>query len=786
MRSLALLALVAQLWDPALAGFVQLIRLKADPTGYQTSPSPQTTTISGRVVSDHTGEPLPNVRITVTALASGAPVTLTDADGRFSVLVPAGSVLAATKSGYARYEFRPTTTGQLIEIRLPRGAAISGRVVDTFGEPIIGARVTAEARSGSPPSYRTIATTETDDRGEYRLVALPSASYAVGVTTVATALIRGVNQNSVRPNIQKSYYPGGSVEAADIALQAAEDRTGIDVVVPSSLSGNQLFSAVAALPVSPLARPQDPAAPATGRVRGRVVSSDGRSLPYAQVVLASQGMEARVANADFMGIFEFLEVPAGTFRLGASKPGYFPVGTREPSAPALDLAEDETRDDLEITLRPWGTLTGRISDEHGDPMQGVGVQLLQVRYDAGRRRLVTAADTTRGGRVTDDFGAYRLFGLLPGQYIVSATIGDVSSTDVPGYARSYFPGTPIPAEAQFVSVGSGQDVAGIDLTLSRTQTVRVAGQILNAAGEPTTGGMVLMMPSHRSASVTSVPVGARLLDEGRFEFKNVLPDQYVIQAYRGRQNNWIEGEFGALAVGVGDTDVAGLVLQMSSGSSLAGRFSFETFDPSTQPALSGIELSPIPVDADLSPQNNFATANIHADGSFEIKGISGSRRLQLLRAPPGWALREIRVNGVDVTDRALPFGRNDQSLTGIEVVLTNRVSLLQGTILDDRSRPAPASSLIVFSTDRDHWYPTSRFLRKTAPAADGAFALAGLPSGIYYAAAVRQPPSDGADAWQDPEFLDGLIPQAATVSVADGQQLSLSLRVAADAPAGRR
>ena len=112
--------------------------------------------------------------------------------------------------------------------------------------------------------------------------------------------------------------------------------------------------------------------------------------------------------------------------------------------------------------------------------------------------------------------------------------------------------------------------------------------------------------------------------------------------------------------------------------------------------------------------------------------------------------------------------------------------MLYGTILDDRSRPAPASSVIVFSSDRAHWYPTSRFLRKTVAAADGAFALAGLPSGTYYAAAVRQPPSDGADAWQDPEFLDGLIPRASTVSVADGQQLSLSLRVATDAPGGRR
>jgi hypothetical protein len=109
------------------------------------------------------------------------------------------------------------------------------------------------------------------------------------------------------------------------------------------------------------------------------------------------------------------------------------------------------------------------------------------------------------------------------------------------------------------------------------------------------------------------------------------------------------------------------------------------------------------------------------------------------------------------------------------------VSELRGTIQDDKSRPAPGSTLIVFSTDREHWYPVSRFLRKTAAAADGTFALAGLPSGSYHVAAVARLPPEGADAWQDPEFLDALVPRASTVSLADGQQLSLSLRVAADA-----
>src|SRR5687767_10276998 len=98
MRSLAFPALISLLCGPFLGGPVDLIRLEPDPTR-SLKPNParyqiSSTTISGRVVSDNTGEPLPNVRITVTAVESGAPIVLTDADGRFSLLVPGGGTLA--------------------------------------------------------------------------------------------------------------------------------------------------------------------------------------------------------------------------------------------------------------------------------------------------------------------------------------------------------------------------------------------------------------------------------------------------------------------------------------------------------------------------------------------------------------------------------------------------------------------------------------------------------------------------------------------------------------------
>ena len=75
------------------------------------------------------------------------------------------------------------------------------------------------------------------------------------------------------------------------------------------------------------------------------------------------------------------------------------------------------------------------------------------------------------------------------------------------------------------------------------------------------GGTVRLMPSERSTSVTTVPVGARILPDGRFEFPNVPSGQYVIHADRGRSNSWTEVEFGMLPVAVNGADVTNLLLK---------------------------------------------------------------------------------------------------------------------------------------------------------------------------------------------------------------------------------
>jgi hypothetical protein len=123
-----------------------------------------------------------------------------------------------------------------------------------------------------------------------------------------------------------------------------------------------------------------------------------------------------------------------------------------------------------------------------------------------------------------------------------------------------------------------------------------------------------------------------------------------------------------------------------------------------------------------------------------------------------------------VTDEPLSFGTKQESLSDVEVVLTNRAAGISGRVNDRRGQAATDYTVIVYATDADRWYQGSRFLAFTRPKSDGTFAVRDLPPGPYYVAAVdRLQGSEGSGEWQDPAFLESIASQATRVTLTDGQ-----------------
>jgi hypothetical protein len=155
-------------------------------------------------------------------------------------------------------------------------------------------------------------------------------------------------------------------------------------------------------------------------VSGRVVALDtGLPLRRALVTLFMSG-QPRATMTDGEGAFTFGQLPAGRVDLRASKARYVdtPFGARRLGGPgrAIDLAEGQIRDGLVLALPSAGVITGRIVDDVGDVVTGVHVMPMRFRTVNGERQLTPTGQP----RTSDDTGAFRLFGLPPGKYYLSA------------------------------------------------------------------------------------------------------------------------------------------------------------------------------------------------------------------------------------------------------------------------------------------------------------------------------------------------------------------------------
>ena len=221
--------------------------------------------------------------------------------------------------------------------------------------------------------------------------------------------------------------------------------------------------------------------------------------------------------------------------------------------------------------------------------------------------------------------------------------------------------------------------------------------------------------------------------DGTFEFLNVPPGQYVIQAYEGHVNAHALGAFGAALVSVNGADVSGVTIPISPGSSVTGRVVFDVASDRATFSRGDVDLVATVTDFDLEPSDR-VSADVRPDWTFEIRGLTGPRRLQVLHTPAGVALEAIRVNGTDITDAPVMFGAKNETLSDVEVILTNRVGSVSGRVVDDRLRPSVGATVIAFSMNRQHWYPSSRYLRTSTTDVNGTFAIAGLAPGVYYLA----------------------------------------------------
>ena len=550
----------------------------------------------------------------------------------------------------------------------------------------------------------------------------------------------------------------------------------------------------------------------TGLLRGRVVANDtGAAVRRAQVRISSPDIGTKTALTDAQGRYEFRDLPVGRFNVSASKSGFVTMqfGQSRPFEPGrpIELVDAQVMDKADMVLPRGSVLSGRVVDEFGEAVADAEVIAMRMQFQNGKRRLAPSGRNA----TTNDLGQFRIYGLPPGEYYVSATLrnmnsmvfdmlgggsgGPTGSNQNSGYAATYYPGTPSPAEAQRVALGVAQELPSVDIQLQPVRLVKITGVAVGSDGKPMAGSMVMLMPAMKDA-LQFMPGGTtRTNKDGGFTLNGVTPGEYSLQVqsmgamFQAAGNAMAfafstsdssgpaaqpaqEREFAIATVNVAGEDISGLVVVGTRGAKASGTIGYEG---GVKPeGTAGIRVMAPSADNDNNPMPTFGAANVKDTGAFEVDSLIGTRVFRVTNLPKGWVLKRVRLNGEDVTDKGLEF-KPGEDVTGIDIELTNKTTTVSGGVTDGKSQPLKDYTVVVFAEDQAKWtMPLNRWTQSARPDQEGRFKLNNLPPGDYYAIAVDYV---AQGEWSDPDWLARASKKATKFTLDEGGTKTLELKL---------
>jgi hypothetical protein len=563
-------------------------------------------------------------------------------------------------------------------------------------------------------------------------------------------------------------------------------------------------------------RDRTPPPAASGRIAGTIVDADsGRPVRFAAVSITASSTEMALVTGDD-GAFSFDWLPAGSYTLRVSKRGYLDTAYGQ-SRPGTDtvgrriaLANREAVERLVIPLSHGGSVSGVVRDDHGDPIYKANVRVSRWVMRNGARKLETVDSVE-----TDERGRYRVALLPPREYVVSVLPSEDAipegkedkKASPAGFAPIFYPSSLSARGAETLALGLGEDRGGIDLQLKTVRLGRVTGLVLGADGRPAPDmPIVLIDPEH-----ADVEHGSGTDPQGRFVFEHLVPGTYVVHA-GGRSHAktffdvklagdvtaevsadkmWLTGRLlkiegapvrmyrdgpqpmpeGLRGTAVVDVAVASgtttdTVLTLVAPRVVRGRV--VVAGAAQRPPMQSLR---VVLDSDELQQA--ASAQVAADGTFELPNVTPGKWQVSISELPGWTLGSALASGADVLDTLLDVPR-DRDVPDLTLTLTDRFTEVFGTVTDTLSKPVADGTVILFPADERLWIRGANRVQANALQDDGRFRFDRIRPGAYRLALAE---SVEPDEWLDPQFLKRLLPISVPVSVAAGDRTVQDLRV---------
>jgi hypothetical protein len=460
------------------------------------------------------------------------------------------------------------------------------------------------------------------------------------------------------------------------------------------------------------------------------------------------------------GRFLFANLQPGDWDVSAERRGFVPgyYGGRKflLQGSRISLKADQQIRDLVLKLVPQATISGRVLDVEGEPVEGARVAILKARYANGVSRWSEVASAT-----TLDNGEYRIPKVAAGRYLVRSTGAKIeppqsSSKVETAYAATYHPNATEPSFAAAINVADGTEIGGIDIRVATTGVFHVRGRLPTADRQ---GGRVQLVDrsdlSKVLAETNATPPGYLI------DFPRIPPGSYTAYGWTMDGNAYRASQ----PVDVGDQDVDSLVLSPATVDEFQGNVKVKPEDRKV--TLSTLSVVIRPIVLGTSPSSLPGPVKIGDDLKFRY--LIGQRRfvgfsVEVSRIPEGCYLASVRYGGKDVADSGIEYTIG----ATLEITIGTDGARVDGNVLNKDDTPFEGAVVALIPADG-----------KSAPRSmisgpRGALQLTGVPPGDYKLMAWDDVTRDDLE---NPDFIKRFDSQGTTVKLTASGTATVSPRV---------
>lgn len=512
-------------------------------------------------------------------------------------------------------------------------------------------------------------------------------------------------------------------------------------------------------------------------ISGTVVKEPG-SEPLkkvlVQIIAETQG-ESYTASTDADGHFRVENVAPNRYRLFVERTGFTGVNGRlaQSDVNVLTVQAGQSVEDLLFRMLPTAVISGRVTDEDGDPISG-------VRVFAQRRKPGKAAREGAGMAATNDLGEYRIAGLFPGAYWIvampppdfrdyerqeqPATTADRNDTR---YVTTYYPGTYDALQATSVSAKAGDEIP-VNLTLVPARTYRVRGTVtgLSAGQKP---AVELFSRGGDTIRANASEIGP----DGQFEIRGVAPGSYMLKMAAGA--DWLAAT-AHQDVNVVAADVEGIRLVPHPTFTLSGHFHLEGASVDATQYSVNLRAAEVPDDMGffMSPDFFGSNATVDRQGNFSWKDINpGSYIVQVV----GGGAQPFFLKSATLGGRDVGAGFSVSGPATLEVSVSTKGGTIEGAVAEkdkdgETDRPVSDATVVAVPEEKYRKIP-DRFVTGSTDQ-HGRFMIRGLAPGSYTLYTWRDV-EDGV--WRDPDFLKAQEANRTSVKVEEGSSQKADLKL---------